>query len=195
MTGLMPSLIPSPPTAKEKPRAETFVEGELSPFEHEALYRILRKGFQTEHPSYQPILDEEISTRVNIVFHHEYSKSIFTDILHEDWRELKELFKQITYRRGKAGAAFSVSFATSEVQIIFKTGSLEQRDLSSALDQIGHLTGIVGYMVRPETMEKPLRTIKVVYDRRSDRWHNFEGSTPADEKYVFDDTVYRWVRS
>jgi hypothetical protein len=195
MTGLMPSLIPSPPTAKEKPRAEILVEGELSPFEHEALYRILRKGFQTERPSYRPILDEELSTRVSIIFYHEYSKEIFTDILHQDWRELKDLFKQITYRRGKAGAAFSVKFVTPEVQLVFKTGSLDQRDLGSALDQIGHLTGIVGQMVRPETMEKPLRIIEAAYDRRSDRWHKFEGSTITDEMYVFDDTVYRWVRS
>jgi hypothetical protein len=195
MTELMSNLIPSPPVAKERPRAEVLVEGELSPFEHEALYRILRKGFRTEHPSYEPILDEELSTRVSIVFHHEYSKAIFTEVLHEDWRELKDLLKQITYRRGKAGAAFNVTFVTPEVQLIFKTGSLEQRDLGSALDQIGHLTGIVGQMVRPETMEKPLRIIAASYDRRSDRWYKFEGSTITDEKYVFDDTAYRWVRS
>src|SRR5438128_1781267 len=32
-------------TVPEKPLAEVLVEGELSPFEHEVLYRILRKGF------------------------------------------------------------------------------------------------------------------------------------------------------
>jgi hypothetical protein len=195
MTGLMPSLISSEPTTRQRPQAEILVEGELSPFEHEALYRILKKGFRIEHPSYRPILDEEISTRVNLVFQHQYSKEIFTDLLREDWRELKELFKQITYRRGRAGAGFSLTFAAPEIQIKFKTGALEQRDLSSALDQIGHLTGIVGQMIRPDTMEKPVQSVEVTYDKKSDRWFKFEGLTATDEKYVFDDALFRWIRS
>ena len=191
----MPSLIRSEPTAQQKPQAEILVEGELSPFEHEALYRILRKAFDTEHPSYRPITDEEISTRVNIVFHHQYSKEIFTDLLQEDWRELKELFKQIAYRRGKAGAAFTLSFNGPENRLIFNSGALEQRDLGAALDQIGHLTGIVGQMLRPETMEKPIQTVEAAYDKRSDRWHLFQGSTLSEERFVFDDSLFRWVRS
>jgi len=72
----MPSLIPSPsqPVATgEKPLAEVVVEGELSPFEHEALYRLLRKSFKVEQPSYRELSDEDLATRVNVVFHHPYS--------------------------------------------------------------------------------------------------------------------------
>jgi len=190
----MPSLISSQSTAQQKLRAEVLVEGELSPFEHEALYRTLRKGFRTEHPSYRPIVDEEFSTRVNITFHHQYSKEIFTDILQEDWRDLKELLKQITYRRGKAGAAFTLIFDAPPLQVRFDTGVLEQRDLGSALDQIGHLTGIVGQMIRSETLDKPLQMVEGSYDRLSDGWSRFEGLTATDEKYLFDDALYRWVR-
>jgi hypothetical protein len=50
----------------EKPLAEVLVEGELSPFEHETLYRILRRGFRLEHPSYTQLLDEDLATRVNV---------------------------------------------------------------------------------------------------------------------------------
>ncbi len=57
-------------TIPEKPLAEVLVEGELSPFEHEVLYRILRKGFRLEHPSYTELLDEDLATRVNITFHY-----------------------------------------------------------------------------------------------------------------------------
>ena len=187
-------MISSQSTAQQKPRAEVLVEGELSPFEHEALYRTLRKGFRTENPSYRPIVDEELSTRVIITFHHQYSKEIFTDILQEDWRDLKELLKQITYRRGKAGAAFTLTFNAPPLQIKFNTGVLEQRDLGSALDQIGHLTGIVGQMIRPETLDKPLQTIEASYDKQSDRWSRFEALTATDEKYRFDDAEFRWVR-
>jgi hypothetical protein len=34
-----------------KPAAEVLVEGELSPFEHDALYRLLEKHFCPAHPS------------------------------------------------------------------------------------------------------------------------------------------------
>src|SRR6266702_6229060 len=168
----MPSLIPSQPLATgEKPLAEVVVEGELSPFEHEALYRLLRKSFRLEQPSYRELSDEDLATRVNVVFYHPYSRTIFTDVLQEDWRDLKELFKQVTYRRGRAGAAFTLTFIAPETRITFKSGALGEKELGSALDQIGHLTAIVAQMLRPDKMDKPIEKVESTYDIRADRWH------------------------
>ncbi|HEX9196621.1 MAG TPA: hypothetical protein VF906_02385 [Candidatus Bathyarchaeia archaeon] len=190
----MPSLIPSQPLATgEKPLAEVVVEGELSPFEHEALYRLLRKSFKVEQPSYRELSDEDLAARVNVVFHYPYSRTIFTDVLQENWRDLKELFKQITYRRGRAGAAFTLTFVAPEIRLIFKSGPLGEKELGSALDQIGHLTAIVAQMLRPDKMDKPIEKVETTYDKRSDRWHEFQASSSAGEKYVFDETLARWV--
>src|SRR5437867_5441169 len=170
----MPSLIPSPSPSQpvatgEKPLAEVVVEGELSPFEHEALYRLLRKSFKVEQPSYRELSDEDLAARVNVVFHHPYSMTIFTDVLQVNWRDLKELFKQVTYRRGRAGAAFTLTFIAPEIRIIFRSGALSEKELGSALDQVGHLTMIVSHMLRPDKMDKPVEKIETVYDKRSDR--------------------------
>ncbi len=194
----MPSL-----TAREavtvpgKPFAEVLVEGELSPFEHETIYRILRKSFRIEHPSYTELSDEDLATRVNLTFHYPYVTTIFTDVLRENWRDLKELLRQVRYRRGRAGAAVTFTFIGEKNRLVFKSGVLEEKELSSAMDQIGHLTGILGQMLRPETMEKPLELVEAAYDKRSDRWHEFKGfsSTVRDESYVFDESVFRWLRS
>ena len=184
-------------TVPQKPLAEVLVEGELSPFEHEALYRILRKGFRLQHPSYTELVDEDLATRVNITFHYPYAKTFFTDVLRENWRDLKELLRQVRYRRGKAGASVTFTFIGEKGRLVFKSGILEEKELSSALDQIGHLTGILGQMLRPETMEKPLELVEAVYDKGSDRWHGFKGFEPSspNESYVFDESVFRWVRS
>ena len=184
-------------TVPEKPLAEVLVEGELSPFEHEALYRILRKGFQLEHPSYTELTDEDLVTRINVTFQHPYVTTIFTDVLQENWRDLKELLRQVRYRRGKAGAAVTFTFIGDNRRLVFKSGVLEEKELSSALDQIGHLTGILAQMLRPETMEKPLELVEAQYDRKSDRWHKFKGFASSDrnESYVFDESSFRWVRS
>jgi len=193
----MPSLTaPEAVTAPVKPLADVLVEGELSPFEDEALYRILRKGFQLEHPSYTQLVDEDLATRINITFHHPYVTTVFTDVLQENWRDLKELLRQIRYRRGKAGAAVTLSFIGEKNKLVFKSGVLEEKELSSAMDQIGHLTGILGQMLRPESMEKPLELVEAAYDKKSDRWHEFKGFTSADqnESYVFDESVFRWIR-
>src|SRR2546430_15647630 len=70
---LMPSLTSREAVAvQEKPLAEVLVEGELSPFEDEALYRILRRTFRVEHPSYAELSDEDLATRVNVTFHYPY---------------------------------------------------------------------------------------------------------------------------
>jgi hypothetical protein len=194
----MPSLtIREVVTVPEKPLAEVLVEGELSPFEHETLYRILRKGFRLEHPSYTELLDEDFATRVNVTFHYPYVATMFTDVLRENWRDLKELLRQVRYRRGKAGAAFTLTFIGDGRRLVFKSGVLEEKELSSALDQVGHLTGILAQMLRPETMEKPLQLVEAHYDRKSDRWHEFKGFDSLDQKqsYVFDESIFRWVRS
>jgi hypothetical protein len=194
----MPSLtIREAVTVPEKPLADVLVEGELSPFEHEALYRILRKGFRLEQPSYTELVDEDLATRINVTFHYPYVPTIFTDVLRENWRDLKELLRQVRYRRGKAGAAVTLTFIGEGRRLVFKTGVLEEKELSSALDQIGHLTGILAQMLRPETMEKPLQLVEAHYDKKSDRWHEFKGFDSLDQtqSYVFDESVFRWVRS
>ena len=193
----MPSLtVREAVTVPQKPLAEVLVEGELSPFEHEALYRILRKGFRLEHPSYTELIEEDLATRVNITFHFPYATTIFTDVLQENWRDLKELLRQVRYRRGKAGAAVTFTFISDNQKLVFKSGVLEEKELSSALDQIGHLTGILGRILRPDTMDKPLGIVEAEYDKGSDRWHRFRGFATSDpaEHYVFDESVFRWVR-
>jgi len=176
-----------------KPTAEVLVEGELSPFEHEALYKLLKKHFQLEQPSYSDLLDETIGTRVNIVFHHPYERSFFTDILQDDWRGLKDLFKQIRYRRGRLGAGFTLSFIDRKVRLVFSLGLLGEEELGSAMDQIAHLTGIVAQMMRPETMVEALERVETSYDGMTDRWQNFRGLGLTDKKeYVFDESLFRW---
>ena len=173
--------------------AEILVEGELSPFEHEALYKLLKKHFRLDQPSYSELLDETIGTRVNIVFHHPYDRSFFADIFQQDWRGLKELFKQIRYRRGRLGAAFTLTFAEEKVRLIFSLGLLGDEELGSAMDQIGHLTGIVGQMTRPETMAEPLGQVETSFDGKTDRWQGFRGVGLNDRReYVFDEILFRW---
>lgn len=178
----------------EKPVAEVLVEGELSPFEHEALYRILRKCFRIEQPSYTELLDEDLATRINITFHYPYARAFFTEILRENWRDLKELFRQVRYRRGRAGAGFTLTFVGGESQIVFRSGTVEEREIGSAMDQIAHLTGIIGQMIRPETMELQITLIEAFYDSHSDGWHQFQGTASVGgDKYRFDESTFKWT--
>src|SRR5712664_1032387 len=191
---MAPAMISSvnPSMDNSKPAAEVLIEGELSPFEHEALYKLLKKHFRLEQPVYSEILDEEIGTRVNLTFHHPYERGFFVDIFREDWRGLKELFKQIRYRRGRLGAAFTLTFI-DKVSLVFSLGLLGDAELASALDQLSHLTGIVVQMMRPETMVDPLERVQGSYDRKSDRWQGFQGVGSTDKKrYVFDESSFRW---
>src|SRR5438128_7426256 len=158
-----------------RPIAEVHVEGELSPFEHEALYKLLKKHFRLEQPSYSELLDETIGTRVNIIFHHPYERSFFTSVFQEDWRDLKDLFKQIRYRRGRLGAAFTLTFVDEKIRLTFSSGLLGDEELGSAMDQIGHLTGIVGQMMRTEKMVEPIEKVETSYDGRTDRLQGFWG--------------------
>jgi len=178
-----------------RPVAEVLVEGELSPFEHEALYKLLKKHFRLEQPTYSELLDETVGTRVNVVFHHPYERSFFTDILQDDWRGLKDLFKQIRYRRGRLGATFNLTFIDQKVRLVFSLGLLGEEELGSAMDQIAHLTGIVAQMMRPETMIEPLGQVESSFDMRTDRWQGFHGVGLNDQRvYVFDEILFQWKK-
>ncbi|HEX9429532.1 MAG TPA: hypothetical protein VF944_04075, partial [Candidatus Bathyarchaeia archaeon] len=176
----------------DSPIAEVLVEGELSPFEHEALYKLLKKHFRLEQPSYSDLVDETVGTRVNIVFHHPYERSFFTDIFQDDWRGLQDLFKQIRYRRGRLGAAFNLTYIDQKVRLAFSLGLLGEEELGSAMDQIAHLTGIVGQMMHPKTMVEPLEQVATSFDRKTDRWQGFRGVGLNDRReYVFDESLFR----
>jgi len=185
----------SDPLEGSKPRAEVLVEGELSPFEHEALYQILRRKFLVEQPAYVELPDEDLATRVNIIFHYAYSPELFTALLQESWRDLKDLVKQVRHRRGRVGAAFNFTFAGKNTRLVFRSGILDYEATSSALDQIGHLTSIIHQMVRPEALSEPLGVIECFFDTVSDRWHGFLGYSTADEGrvYVFDENHFKWT--
>ena len=62
------------------------------------------------------------------------------------------------------------------------------------MDLIGHLTGIIGQMVRPETIIEPLERVEASYDRWADIYGRaFRGVGPIDKKeYVFDESLFRW---
>ena len=176
-----------------KPVAEILVEGELSPFEHEALYQLLKKHFRVEQPTYAELQDEMVSTRLNIIFHQSYYSSFFSDIFRDDWRSLKELFKQISYRRGGPGAAFTLCFLDKRIpRLIFSLGNLRDDSLESAMDQLSHLPGIIGQIISPEKMEERLEHAVASFDPGSDRWHDFRGVDPTGKEYVFDETSFQW---
>jgi hypothetical protein len=175
-----------------KPAAEVLIEGELSPFEHEALYRLLKKHFRLEQPAYSELPDETVGTRVNLTFHHPYERSFFVTVFQDDWRGLKDLFKQIRYRRGRLGAAFTLTFI-DKVRLVFSLGPLGDEELGSAMDQIGHLTGVIGQMMRPETTVEPLERVETSYESKTDRWQGFRGVGLNDRKnYFFDESLFRW---
>lgn len=169
------------------------MEGELSPFEHEALYKLLKKHFQTEQPTYSELQDETISTRVNIIFHHSYDREFFAEILKEDWRRLKELFQQISHRRAAPGAGFTLTFTDMKIRLFFVFGTLGGESLGSAMDQMAHLTGVIGQMILPERTVEPLGLIEVLYNPWNDMWQVQRGVGLADKKeYVFDQASFHW---
>jgi len=64
------------------------------------------------------------------------------------------------------------------------------------MNQIRHLTGIVGQIMRSETMIEPLGRIEASYDRRTDRWQGFRGVRLNNRReYVFDESMFQWKTS
>ncbi len=179
---------------QEKPLAEVLVEGELSPFEHEALYQLLKKRFAVSQPTYVELSDENLATRINITFHHPYTSSFFTQVFQENWHDLKGIIKEVRHRRGRAGATFNLIFVDKEMRIVFKLGSLNPEETSSAIDQVAYLTGIVKRMAGLWSVDEPLGRIECAFDGGSDRWQDYRGYALSDRAvFGFDDDSLKWT--
>lgn len=177
-----------------KPVAEVLVEGELSPFEHETIFQILKRRFNVSQPSYTDLPDDNLVTRVTILFHHPYNSSFFTDVFQEGWRDLKGILREIRHRRGGAGAAFNLVFINDKTRLVFKLGLLRSEEMISAIDQIGHLTGVLRMIMNSWTMNEPLVRIECVFDEKSDRWQDYRGYLESDRQvFVFEDASFKWT--
>ena len=156
---------------------------------------MLRKKFTVNQPSYVELPDENLAVRVNIILHHSYSRELFTQVLEKDWREIKHLLREVAHRRGRAGAAFNLTFVDRETRLVFRSGLLNEDETSSALDQVAHLTGIIN-RIRSDSSTEPLGLIECSFDGKSDRWQDFHGFTHSSEKtaFIFDDSNFKWVR-
>ena len=133
---------------------------------------------------------------MNITFHHAYSAVFFTQVFRENWRDLKGLLREIRHRRGRAGAAFNLTFIDKDARLVFRSGLLDSEEMSSAIDQVGHLTSIINRITGLWEIVEPFRLIECSFDKGSDRWHNFIAFTLSDEKrvYIFDDEISKWTR-
>ncbi len=106
--------------SRVRPLADVLVEGELSPFEHERIFQILKKTFAVSQPSYTELPDEDLATRVTITFQHSYDSSFFNHVFLDGWRDLKSILKEVRHRRGGAGAAFNLTFNNNSFTPIFR---------------------------------------------------------------------------
>ena len=156
---------------------------------------MLKRGFTVEPPSYTPFAygEEDLATRINITFHYPYNQDFFTRHLRENWRELKDLIKEVRYRRGRAGAAFTFTFVQEGFSLVFRSGEVNDDEISSAMDQIGHLTGIISRMLKAETVPETLVKIECGFDKLTDRWDQFRATNSAESNvYEFDEESSNW---
>ena len=64
------------------------------------------------------------------------------------------------------------------------------------MDQVAHLIGVIGRMLRPEMISELLEMIEVTLDMKSDRLSELQAFDPANEKeHAFDETEFRWKRT
>ncbi len=180
--------------SKVRPRAEFLVEGELSPFEHERIFQILKKTFSVSQPSYMELPDEDLATRVTITFQHSYDSSFFNQVFDEGWRDLKSILKEVRHRRGGAGAAFNITFNHNSFILVFKIGLLDSERVSSALDQIGYLTSIIKKIRDSWMRTEPLAQIECFFDGSSDRYRDLRGyGVSGQPSLMFDEEKFSWT--
>jgi hypothetical protein len=153
----------------------------LSLGEIEILFNMLRDPFVvSEQIEEEP--DENYVSTVNLSFPLSYNKNFFRTFGMDKWEQIKEVLKNLKWRRGKKGVKLTLEFGNKPT-ISFVIGTDSDKIFSKALDTIEYLMDVILFQI--DTKRLPANIVKVHYefDENEYRWH--PSRAVGDKEYIF----------
>lgn len=153
----------------------------LSIGEIEILFNMLRDPFEVnEQKETSP--DEDLISFVDLDFPLAYDKKFFKVFGMEKWERIKEVLKNMKWRRGKKGIRLSMRF-NSKPSISFVIHTDNNKIFGKALDTIEYLMDVILLQIDPQRLPANVVEVRYEFDENEYRW--YPSKAMGDKEYTF----------
>lgn len=153
----------------------------LSLGEIEILFNMLRDPFEVDEKSEEKP-DENYVSVIKLGFPFPYDKSFFKTFGMERWEQIKEILKNLKWRRGKKGVKLTLSFGTNPI-VLFAVHTKNDKIFGKALDTIEYLMDVILFQIDVKRLPMDVREVYYEFDENEYRWYPRKGV--GEKEYVF----------
>ncbi|MFQ5969905.1 MAG: hypothetical protein ACE5J2_05380, partial [Nitrososphaerales archaeon] len=140
----------------------------LSQGEVEILYSLLKNPFEVDEEVSEET-DNSYVSLIHIEFPITYGKNFFKELGMDRWERIKDVLKNIKWRRGKKSLMLILQF--SNPIITFSINSDDDKTFGKSLDTIEYLMDVILFQIDAKRLPTDATEIKYEFDEENFRWY------------------------
>jgi len=153
----------------------------LSLGEIEILFNMLRDPFEVNEQN-EELSDEKYVSMLNLSFPLSYNKSFFKTFGMDKWEQIKEVLKNLKWRRGKKGVKLVLRFGNNPT-VSFAIRTDDNRTFGKALDTIEYLMDVILFQI--DTKRLPADISEVYYEFNDNEYRWYPSKAVGNKEYTF----------
>ncbi len=160
----------------------------LSIGEVEILFNMLRNPFDVSEEAVEAI-DENYISMISMDLPIVYGKNFFKTFGTDRWESIKEVLKNIKWRRGKKDVQLSLRF-NGTPSVVFSVNTDDNKTFGKALETIEYLMDVILFQIDSKRLPSDVSEVSYAFDEENLRWYPAKATSSNGEyRYVND----QWV--
>jgi hypothetical protein len=161
----------------------------LSIGEVEILFNMLRDPFDVT----EEVIEEADPTNVSNISMElpiAYGKNFFREFGMDRWENIKEVLKNVKYRRGRKDVQMSLRF-NGRPSVTFTLNTAENKTFNKALETIEYLMDVILFQIDSKRLPDSVTEVNYMFDAEDFRWFPAKAIGSKEYHYVNEE----WVTS
>jgi hypothetical protein len=158
----------------------------LSQGEVEVLFNMLSNPFDVSEEAIEEI-DESYVSMISVDLPIAYGKTFFKTFGMDRWEGIKEVLKNLKWRRGKKGFQLSLRF-NGNPAVAFSLNTDDNKTFGKALETIEYLMDVILFQIDSKRLPSDVSEVSYEFDRENFRWYPAKAlGNNAEYHYVNDE--------
>jgi len=154
----------------------------LSQAEVETIFNMLREPFEVADEEIRGV-DERYVSMISIDLPLAYEKDFFRKFGMDRWERIKELLKNLKWRRGKRSVQLTLRFNGS-TSVAFSLNTADDKTFGKALETVEYLMDIILLQIDPKRLPPGVAEVSYAFDGQDFRWQPL-GATGGNMAYRY----------
>jgi len=162
----------------------------LSQGEVEVIFNMLCNPFDVSEEAIEEFNESYVSM-ISMDIPIAYGKNFFKLFGMDRWESIKEVLKNLKWRRGRKGLQFSLRFNGSPT-VTFSLNTDDNKTFGKALETIEYLMDVILFQIDSKRLPNDVSEVSYAFDRENFRWYPTKAiGNNAEYSYVNDEWVIK----